>query len=299
MRPPPTRARPRPTRGHHPGRHGPRRPHGHGRSDRGPGRSGHRTAGRPGHRPDALLGHRPTPRPGDRPSAQHRMTLVQRRIGLMFAVFLVLLGCAALRAVWIGTVKAGTLGERAISQQVEDLEITARRGTILDRNGVELAVSEDAVTVFAHPFLIDDPGDVAARLAPLLGRPEDELIDKLGDRDESFVYLRRKMDASLGHQIEEMHIEGIDTVIEASRTLPAGPPGRAGAGDGRDREQGPVRPRVPPRRGPAGRRRRPPARGQGRAGRAGQPDRDRPRRAGRGPAPDPRLRPSRSGWRRC
>jgi cell division protein FtsI (penicillin-binding protein 3) len=150
------------------------------------------------------------------------MKLVQRRIGLMFAVFLALLGCAALRAVWIGTVKAGPLGERAVQQQVEDLEITARRGTIFDRNGVELAVSEDAVTVFAHPFLIDDPGDVAARLAPLLGRPEDELIKKLGDRESTFVYLRRKMDASLGHRIEEMHIEGIDTVVEANRTYPQG-----------------------------------------------------------------------------
>jgi cell division protein FtsI (penicillin-binding protein 3) len=150
------------------------------------------------------------------------MKLVQRRIGLMFAVFLALLGCAALRAVWIGTVKAGTLGERAVQQQVEDLEITARRGTIFDRHGVELAVSEDAVTVFAHPFLIDDPGDVAARLAPLLGRPQDELIKKLGDRESTFVYLRRKMDASLGHRIEEMHIEGIDTVVEANRTYPQG-----------------------------------------------------------------------------
>jgi cell division protein FtsI/penicillin-binding protein 2 len=150
------------------------------------------------------------------------MKLVQRRIGLMFAVFLALLGCAALRAVWIGTVKAGTLGERAVQQQVEDLEITARRGTIFDRHGVELAVSEDAVTVFAHPFLIDDPGDVAARLAPLLGRPVNELIKKLGDRKSTFVYLRRKMDASLGHRIEEMHIEGIDTVVEAKRTYPQG-----------------------------------------------------------------------------
>ncbi|HVD57261.1 MAG TPA: penicillin-binding transpeptidase domain-containing protein, partial [Thermoleophilaceae bacterium] len=150
------------------------------------------------------------------------MTLVQRRIGLMFAVFLALLGCAVLRAVWIGTVKAGTLGERAVQQQVEDLEITARRGTIFDRHGVELAVSEDAVTVFAHPFLIDDPGDVASRLAPLLGRPQEELIKKLGDRESTFVYLRRKMDASLGHRIEEMHIEGIDTVVEAKRTYPQG-----------------------------------------------------------------------------
>ena len=99
------------------------------------------------------------------------MRLVERRIGLLFAVFLALLALAAVRAIWIGTVRAGALKERAATQQREDLEVTAKRGTIFDRNGLELAVSEDAVTVFANPFLIHNPGKVAARLAPLLSCP--------------------------------------------------------------------------------------------------------------------------------
>jgi cell division protein FtsI (penicillin-binding protein 3) len=148
---------------------------------------------------------------------------VERRIGLLFALFLVLLGLAALRATWLGTVKSGSLADRAVSQQVEDLTVNARRGTIVDRNGIELAVSEDAVTVFAHPFLVDDPAKVAARLAPLIGRTESELLEKLSDKDSGFVYLRRKMDAALGERIEELKIEGIDTVVEAKRTYPQGP----------------------------------------------------------------------------
>ena len=130
------------------------------------------------------------------------MRLVERRIGLLFALFLLLLGAATARATWIGTVKAGSLGDRAVQQQVEDMVVPARRGSILDRNGMELAVSEDAVTVFAHPFLIDNPVAVAARLAPLLGRSEDDLLKQLSDRDSSFVYLRHKMDASVGHKID-------------------------------------------------------------------------------------------------
>jgi cell division protein FtsI/penicillin-binding protein 2 len=148
--------------------------------------------------------------------------LVERRIGLLFALFLVLLGAAALRASWIGTVKAGSLGARAVQQQVEDMVVPARRGTILDRHGMELAVSEDAVTVFAHPFLIDDPARVSARLAPLLGVPADDLLKKLSDRKSTFVYLRHKMDASAGHRIEQLGIEGIDTVVEPKRSYPQG-----------------------------------------------------------------------------
>jgi cell division protein FtsI/penicillin-binding protein 2 len=150
------------------------------------------------------------------------MKLVERRIGLLFALFLLLLGAATARAAWLGTVKSDSLGDRAVQQQVEDLVVPARRGTIVDRRGVELAVSEDAVTVFAHPFLIDDPAAVAARLAPLVGRTEAELLEKLSDRDSGFVYLRRKMDASLGHQVEQLGIEGIDTVVEPKRSYPQG-----------------------------------------------------------------------------
>jgi cell division protein FtsI (penicillin-binding protein 3) len=155
-------------------------------------------------------------------SARPSTRLVERRIGLLFAVFLLLLGLAAVRATWLGTVKSGSLAERALSQQVEVLTVPARRGAIIDRNGVQLAVSEDSITVFAHPFLIDDPARVAAKIAPLIGRPEEELLKKLTDRDSGFVYLRRRMDASRGHRLEELGIEGIDTVVEPKRTYPQG-----------------------------------------------------------------------------
>jgi cell division protein FtsI/penicillin-binding protein 2 len=148
--------------------------------------------------------------------------LVERRIGLLFAVFLVLLGAAALRATWLGTVKAGTFRELAVGQQVKDLEIVAARGKIVDRNGVELAVSEDAVTVVAYPFLIDNPSAVATKLAPLRRRPADELAGELGDPEKTYVVLARKLNSSAGHRVEQLGIEGIDTELEPKRTYPQG-----------------------------------------------------------------------------
>ena len=50
--------------------------------------------------------------------------------------------------------------------------------------------------MFANPFLIEDPARTAARLAPLLGEPENELLEKLGDRKSGFAYLKRKLDAN-------------------------------------------------------------------------------------------------------
>lgn len=150
------------------------------------------------------------------------MRLVERRIGLLFAVFLLLLSFAALRATWLGTVKAGALKERAMTQQKEDLTVHARRGTISDRRGLELAVSEDSTTVFAHPFLIKDPAGVATKLSPLLGIPEDDLLRELSDSKKTFVSLKRKLDATNGVKVQKLGIEGIGTVSEPKRSYPQG-----------------------------------------------------------------------------
>jgi cell division protein FtsI/penicillin-binding protein 2 len=148
--------------------------------------------------------------------------LVERRIGLLFALFLLLFGAATARATWIGTIKSGSLGARAVQQQVEDVTLHASRGTILDRHGMELAVSEDAVTVSAYPYLIKDPARVSAQLAPLLGLPEDDLLKKLANRRSTFVYLRHRMDPERGHKVQELQIPGIETVIEPKRVYPQG-----------------------------------------------------------------------------
>jgi cell division protein FtsI (penicillin-binding protein 3) len=148
--------------------------------------------------------------------------LIDRRIGLIFALFLVLLGAATARAAWIGTADSGDLKARAANQQVEELTVSARRGTITDRNGVELAVSEDSVTVFGNPHQIKDPAGVAAKLAPLVDEDEQQLTELLADRSTGFVYLARKIPPAEGQQVKKLEIEGIGTLAEPRRTYPQG-----------------------------------------------------------------------------
>lgn len=150
------------------------------------------------------------------------MRLVDRRIGLLFAVFVVLIGAASARAAWLGTAGSADLKERAVSQQTEEIVVAAQRGTIVDRNGVELAVSEDSATVYANPMLIHDPVGVAARLAPILGADEAELVEALADRSRGFVYLARKVDADRGERVERLEVEGIGVVTEPRRSYPRG-----------------------------------------------------------------------------
>jgi len=150
------------------------------------------------------------------------MVQVDRRVGLLFAGFLALLGAAGLRAMWLVTLEGHSLRSRAAAQQVQVLKAPARRGTITDRNGVELAVSEDSATVIADPRLVHNPADAAARLAPVIGQPIDTLLRELGDSRRGFVYIARQIDPSRGDAVRKLKIPGVDVTVEPRRRYPHG-----------------------------------------------------------------------------
>ena len=148
------------------------------------------------------------------------MGLVERRIGLLFVAFFAFLSFAGLRAAYLGAVKAPGLRDAAASQQVAVVKVPARRGTVTDRHGVDLAVSEPADDVTANPMLIKDAPGVARRLAPILGVPADELLAKLAERERGFVYLKRLLPSSRARRVEKLEIEGIDLISSSRRIYP-------------------------------------------------------------------------------
>jgi cell division protein FtsI/penicillin-binding protein 2 len=150
------------------------------------------------------------------------MRLVDRRIGLLFGLILLSLCLIAFRALWLETVNGSSLRHRALSQQIEDMTMSAKRGSILDRNGNPLAVSEDSATIYADPLLIKNPAQVAYRLSAVLGLPADALLRKLADRSRGFVYLARKADISKSHAVEKLNIHGVGTLVEPRRRYPQG-----------------------------------------------------------------------------
>jgi cell division protein FtsI/penicillin-binding protein 2 len=148
------------------------------------------------------------------------MALIQRRVSLLFTLFLLLLAGAVMRGFWLATVQGNALSSKAVAQQVEELDVAAQRGTISDRHGLELAVSEDSASVYANPFLIKDPASVAGQLSPLTGVDYDTLLGKLANRKQGFVYLKRKIDADKGKAIQKLKLAGVGVTNEPRRVYP-------------------------------------------------------------------------------
>lgn len=124
------------------------------------------------------------------------------------------------RAVLLQTVKAEELSQLAAAQHVQEFDLPARRGTLFDRNGNELAVGEETRTIYATPYLVEDPLEVSRTLAPILNMDAGVLLEKLSDRESGFVYLARKIDPRTAAEAEEREIAGIGFLSEEKRAYP-------------------------------------------------------------------------------
>lgn len=149
------------------------------------------------------------------------MRTIERRIGLLFAGFLLCFLVVAVRAVWVQGVRGPQLASEAAYQQTETIEVPGLRGGLLDRYGNPLAVSEDAATIYATPYQVKDPVPAAEKLARILDTDRDELLRAL-TADSGFSYVAKKVDLPTAARIERLELPGIGQLPDSKRTYPQG-----------------------------------------------------------------------------
>ena len=150
------------------------------------------------------------------------MRHIDRRLGLLFCVFLALFSIALARAAWLQGVKGSELRAEARTQQVTTVTVPGERGRVLDRNGKVLAVTEEAATVIATPYQVVDPAGTARKLAAILPDVTSPELEEKLTADTGFEYIAHKVDLDEADEIEELEIHGIDTIPDSKRLYPQG-----------------------------------------------------------------------------
>lgn len=155
------------------------------------------------------------------------MAGIQRRVGPLFGVFLALLVLAALRSAYLGTFHSAALRQHATDEHETVETVPAPRGTITDRKGVVLAVSEPADDISADPYLVKQPLAAAEKLAPLLGEPTPTAVLAKLSEHAGFVYLAHALPAKRAKEIaalriDKQPIEGIEETPVTKRVYPRG-----------------------------------------------------------------------------
>jgi len=120
---------------------------------------------------------------------------------------------------------AAALSQRGFDQRVRHEEILPKRGTIYDRDGIELAVTIYGSSLVADPALIDDPAAAAAVIGPLIGANIADVAVKL-ESEGRYVPLARQLEHAeeevLATAIEGAGLDGFTFVEEPVRIYPSG-----------------------------------------------------------------------------
>jgi cell division protein FtsI (penicillin-binding protein 3) len=149
------------------------------------------------------------------------MRTIERRIGLLFAGFLLCFLAIAGRAFWLQGVQGAKLASEAAYQQTAVVTVPGLRGSVLDRYGNPLAVSEDAKTIYATPYQVKRPREDAAKLAPILGLEEGEVLKSLTE-ESGFSYVAKKVALPAAARVDRLELAGIGELPDSRRTYPQG-----------------------------------------------------------------------------
>ncbi|HKW83988.1 MAG TPA: penicillin-binding protein 2 [Burkholderiaceae bacterium] len=138
-------------------------------------------------------------------------------VALVGASFCVLLG----RALYVQVIGTAFFQKQGEIRYARTLELPASRGRILDRNGLILASSIPAPSLWAIPKDFDADKNQRRQLAKLLGMTPKELEDKLDD-NQNFVWLRRQAEDQVAKDVLALGLKGIHQVREYKRRYPEG-----------------------------------------------------------------------------
>lgn len=148
------------------------------------------------------------------------------RSKLVFFLFFVLLVCVVLKAFWLQCgISTDFLKKQGEARYARTLPVPAQRGQILDRNGVVLASTIPARSVWADPEeALKLKREDIQKLAAVLGTDARTIYDKILERKgKSFVYIDRQLEVEQGEAVRALQLSGIHVSNEVRRNYPDGP----------------------------------------------------------------------------
>ncbi len=154
-------------------------------------------------------------------------TVAWRFYVVLAAVVLIYAGLMA-RTAYIQVIEPDMLKKQGDNRSLRTNTKTVQRGSIVDRNGHELAISVPVETVWADPKIIFESNALSMdkhwqALADVLGQNVNKLKVRVTKHPRKrFVYIERKVAPAMAKYIRELKIPGIHLRKESKRFYPTG-----------------------------------------------------------------------------
>ena len=103
-------------------------------------------------------------------------------------------------------IKGPSLEEMASRENQKYCPILPIRGTIMDRNNTELAISTFVKSLGAHPRRISEKKQLSHKLAPLIGMPAGA-VQEILEKEKGFVWIKRYLTPQQAEAVENFKAE--------------------------------------------------------------------------------------------
>lgn len=150
------------------------------------------------------------------------------RFYVVVAVIVLVYAVLAGRSAYIQVIEPDMLQKQGDRRSKRIAELNVQRGSIVDRNGDELAVSVPVETVWADPKIVIENNALSMvkhwqALADVLGKDVNELTARIGKNPKKrFLYVERQVSPAMADYIKQLKIPGIHLRKESKRFYPAG-----------------------------------------------------------------------------
>lgn len=158
-------------------------------------------------------------------TAMSNTVTIKKRMQMMMSLFLVGVLVLILRLAWIQFVRGGEYKRQAAEQQTRDSVISAKRGSIYDRNMKVLAQSATAERVTINPQEIEKSGNAEAvteALVDILGVKKSEVREKISRTDRQSVVIKKQVEKSTADLLRSKNLTGIHFEEDSKRYYPYG-----------------------------------------------------------------------------
>ncbi len=220
---------------------GPRRP--------GPGAEPRRAAAPRREAPPARSGHGPGASGGTggprRPGGPRGLSSARPRLRLLGVVLSLVMAVFVVRLLQVQAVDASAYAAKAAVNRWVTHEVTADRGSITDRSGMDLATTVDAYDITADPYLFtpdqtkvgDAPQQAAELLAPIVGGDATQIARQLATPRSRYQIIAHQQSPQAWNQIKDLKaafaakaargdgadvLAGVFSVPHTKRVYPAG-----------------------------------------------------------------------------
>ena len=134
---------------------------------------------------------------------------IKKRLTALSLCVVFLLALLLAKLLYLQVFNGWTLQEKGLDQWLRDLPITANRGTITDRNGVELASSYTTYDCYVRKVDIKNTQAVLSLLSQNLDIEYQEIQDKLQKYNYSEILIKKQIEKEVVQQILNNYQSGI------------------------------------------------------------------------------------------